>query len=121
MQKILIVDDEPLIREGMKQALEMEDFQVEIAGNGSEALEIINDFNPQLVITDIIMPEKDGIEVIWTLREKYPDVKIIAISGGGRISANDHLKIAKKLGANTILTKPFSTTELVEEINKVLK
>jgi DNA-binding response OmpR family regulator len=67
------------------------------------------------------MPEKDGIEIIWDIKEKFPDVKIIAISGGGRIAATDHLKIAKKLGANAILTKPFSTDELLLEIRKHLK
>ena len=120
MYNLLIVDDEPLIREGLKQALEMEGFCTEVASNGTEALELMESFKPHLVITDIIMPEKDGIEIIWTLREKYPDIKIIAISGGGRISATDHLKIAKKLGANTILTKPFSTEDLLHEISKIL-
>jgi YesN/AraC family two-component response regulator len=121
MYKILIVDDEPLIRDGLKQTLEIEDFNVETASNGTDAMETFDSFHPDLVITDIIMPEKDGIEIIWDIKEKFPDVKIIAISGGGRIAATDHLKIAKKLGANAILTKPFSTDELLLEIRKHLK
>jgi len=120
MYKILVVDDEPLIRDGLKQTLEIEGFDVEAASNGIEAMEIFNGFQPDLVITDIIMAEKDGIEIIWDIKERFPAVKIIAISGGGRIAATDHLKIARKLGANAILTKPFAIADLIQEIEKHL-
>lgn len=117
MKKVLIVDDEPFILEGLQHSLTDKGFDVTTAENGENALSLLSQsYHPDLVITDIIMPEKDGIEVIWSLKEKYPDVRIIAISGGGRISATDHLKIAKKLGADAILTKPFSTDELMETI-----
>ena len=122
MYTILIIDDEPLILEGLQQALELEGHKTYSATNGKEAVSLISaGLKPDLVITDIIMPEKDGIEVIWSIQEKIPETKIIAISGGGRISATDHLKIAEKLGANSVLTKPFSTEDLVTEIEKVFK
>jgi YesN/AraC family two-component response regulator len=121
MYNILVVDDEPMIREGLKMALEMEGHKTCTAADGSEALRMINEHKPDLVITDIIMPESDGIEVICTIRDKFPDIKILAISGGGRISAKDHLKIAQQLGASGIMTKPFSTAELVTEITRIFK
>jgi YesN/AraC family two-component response regulator len=118
MKKILIVDDETLIREGLKITLELEGYEVEIAEDGREAVRIVEIFKPDVIVTDIIMPEKDGIELILELRSTKQDIKIIAISGGGRISAKDHLRIASKLGANIILTKPFTAKELITEIEK---
>lgn len=119
MYDILVVDDEPMIREGLKVALEMEGHKAVTASDGNEAMRMFYEQKPQLVITDIIMPESDGIEVICNVKEKNPNVKILAISGGGRISANDHLRIAKQLGATGVLAKPFSTEELICEINKL--
>jgi len=118
MKKILIVDDEVLIREGLKIALEMEGYFVEIAEDGREAFKMMDTFRPDVIVTDIIMPEKDGIELIMNIRRTNQDIRIIAISGGGRISAKDHLRIASKLGADCILAKPFSAKELIVEIEK---
>lgn len=117
---ILLVDDEPMIREGLKLALEMEGHRTITAADGNEAIKIAEEAKPHIIITDIIMPESDGIEVICTLKENNPDIKILAISGGGRISASDHLRIAKQLGATGVLEKPFSTAELISEINKLM-
>lgn len=117
---ILLVDDEPMIREGLKIALEMEGHRTVTAADGNEAIKIAEETKPHIIITDIIMPESDGIEVICTLKESNPDIKILAISGGGRISASDHLRIAKQLGATGVLEKPFSTAELISEINKLM-
>lgn len=119
MYDILVVDDEPMIREGLKVALEMEGHKATTASDGNEAIRLVGEKKPHLIITDIIMPESDGIEVICTVKEHNPDIKILAISGGGRISANDHLKIASQLGATGILAKPFSTEELICEINRL--
>lgn len=120
MYDILLVDDEPMIREGLKMALEMEGHRAFTAADGNEAIRMVEESKPQLIITDIIMPESDGIEVICTVKESNPDIKILAISGGGRISANDHLRIARQLGATGVLAKPFSTEELICEINKLM-
>jgi len=119
MYDILVVDDEPMVCEGLKLALDMEGHRTTTAYDGNEALKLVREKNPQLIITDIIMPESDGIEVICNVREKNPEIKIIAISGGGRISATDHLRIASQLGANSILAKPFTTEQLISEINKL--
>jgi YesN/AraC family two-component response regulator len=121
MYDILVVDDEPMIRDGLKVALEMEGHRTSTASDGNEALQMVDEKKPHVIITDIIMPESDGIEVICTVKESNPDIKILAISGGGRISASDHLKIAKQLGATGVLTKPFSTEELICEINKLFE
>lgn len=118
MKKILIVDDEVLIREGLKIALELEGYSVEIAEDGRQAVKLMDSFTPDVIVTDIIMPEKDGIELILNLRKTNQNIRIIAISGGGRISAKDHLRIASKLGADCILAKPFSVKELITEIEK---
>jgi CheY-like chemotaxis protein len=119
IERILIIDDEEMIREGLKTTLELEGYQVMICTDGKEALRSIPLFQPDLVITDIIMPEADGIEVIITLRNMPRPPKIIAISGGGRISAGDHLKSARQLGAANTLTKPFSSAELLDSIRNL--
>ncbi len=119
MYEIIVVDDEPMIREGLKMALEMEGHNTTTASDGREALRILDNKRPDLIITDIIMPECDGIEVICSVKERSPNTKIMAISGGGRINAKDHLKIAKQLGACSVMTKPFSTEELLLEIEKI--
>lgn len=119
MYDILVVDDEPMIREGLKTALEIEGHRTFTASDGNEAIRMVNENKPQLIITDIIMPESDGIEVICNVKVNNPEIKILAISGGGRISAQDHLKIAQQLGATGIMTKPFSTEDLICQINKL--
>jgi YesN/AraC family two-component response regulator len=119
MKKILIIDDEDLIREGLKIALEMEGYEIQICNDGKEAFKVVPEFKPEIVITDIIMPDIDGIEVIISLRKLPNPPKIIAISGGGRISAGDHLKSAKQLGASSTFTKPFSIAELIECIKNL--
>lgn len=116
---ILVVDDEPMVREGLKLALDLEGHRTITASDGNEAIKAIKQNKPHLIITDIIMPESDGIEVICTVKQKNPEIKIIAISGGGRISAADHLKVASQLGANGVLAKPFTTEELISEINRI--
>lgn len=121
MYEILVVDDEPMIREGLKMALDLEGHNTQTASDGKEAIQFVKNKKPDLVITDIIMPECDGIEVICSLKTIAPETKIMAMSGGGRINAKDHLKIAKQLGACSILTKPFSTEELVNEINRIFE
>lgn len=100
--------------------LRMAGHEVETAVNGDEALSLANHGNFDLMITDIIMPSKDGIEVILALRKSHPSAKIIAISGGGRLNAKDYLGIAQKLGAAATLAKPFSGSELVATVERVL-
>lgn len=118
--KILLIDDEKIILKGLSKMLKIKGFEVETAENGHIALKKLESLKPDLIITDIIMPEKDGIEVIMGVKQKSPEIKIIAISGGGRINAENHLYIAQNIGADAILTKPFSTAELIEKINEIM-
>jgi len=91
-----------------------------ICSNGLEALNILYQYIPDLVITDIVMPDQNGIGIINTLRQKYPNIKIIAISGGGRMISKDYLKIAKMLGAHHVMQKPFDNLELLDKIKELI-
>jgi DNA-binding response OmpR family regulator len=117
---VLVIDDEQLIRLQVRTALEQEGFVVHEAGNGNEGLTRIALAIPDVVITDILMPDKEGIETILELRRRYPTIRIIAISGGGRTGNKDFLRTAKHLGADRTLAKPFGLTELLKLVREVL-
>jgi DNA-binding response OmpR family regulator len=121
MARILVVDDEIAIREMLKQYLERAEYDVLVAQNGKEALKLNRGTPVDLIITDIVMPEKEGLETIVEFRRQFPSVKIIAISGGGQIGANKYLDIAKALGAQKTFAKPFELRELLEEVRKLLR
>lgn len=120
MARILLIDDEAEFRALIKAMLERAGYEVILATNGAEGLRSYRESPVDLVITDIIMPEKEGVETILDLKRDYPDVKIIAISGGGRITATDFLNMAAKFGANRTLAKPFRRDVLLETIRDVL-
>ena len=103
------------------QALENDGYEVIDAPDGKIGIKLHRKNPIDLVITDIIMPEKDGIEVIRELRRDLPDVKIIAISGGGRIEPAEHLHFASRLGAQCTFTKPFELKELMKAIRDLLE
>lgn len=118
--KILVVDDDIYINKMITKVLEREKHSVFSASNGNEALKILEK-NPgiDLLITDIIMPEKEGIETIVEIRKVNKKLRIIAISGGGKLEANGYLLLAKKLGADEIIAKPFDDKTLLETVEKV--
>ena len=116
---ILVVDDEESVRHLLRQIFESVGYRVQEATNGIEAIEAYNLEPADLVIMDIIMPEKEGIETILELRQMYSNIKIIAISGSGEESP--YLMMAKHLGADYILDKPFSPDELIDTVRKLLK
>jgi len=120
MARILVVDDEELARFTLRDILEGEGHEVTEASNGNEAIASQNANPFDLIITDIIMPEKEGVETIVEMKQDYPDLKIIAISGGGRTRNLDFLKLAKDFGANAILSKPFSEEELLDHVRSCL-
>ncbi len=94
---------------------------IETAENGDHALQLLDaGAEVDLVITDLVMPDKEGLELIGCLRKRYPQLKIIAVSGGGVIEPERYLNIAKSLGADAVLRKPLGHTELTELITKVL-
>lgn len=120
MAKILVFDDEPSILLMIKKMLEKYGHEVEIALNGKDGMVLFEKNKPDLLITDIIMPEKEGLETIYELRRKHPDLKIIAISGGGRIGPDGYLPGAKLMGANAVFTKPLVQKEFIQTVSDLL-
>ena len=121
MAKILVIDDEDQLRVLLKKMLVHGGHQVLIAEDGVEGVKIFHELKPDLIITDIIMPNKDGIEVIVELLKFKPELPIIAISGGRRaITANFNLDSAEMLGVKGILQKPFTLQQLQELISVAL-
>lgn len=117
---ILIVDDEPEFREMMTQVLTKEGYTVTCAADGVQAGKIISHKTFDLVITDLIMPEKDGIELMNEMRWKYPQLRIVAMSGGGHVPREQYLRIARGLGAHAVLEKPFSNAVLLDLVDQVI-
>lgn len=120
MKRILVIDDDWQMREMMHQALERAGYEVEDAANGKIGMNLHREKPVDLVITDLIMPEKEGIETIRELRKDFPDLKIIAISGGGRASAEGYLSVAKTIGANRTLSKPFDLKNILDTVKELL-
>ncbi len=122
MARILIIDDDDQIRKMLRLTLNAAGFDVVEAQDGKIAMKLFHqNLTVDLVITDLIMPEKEGIETIIELRRDFPNVPIIAISGGGRIDPNDYLLLAKKLGAQITLEKPFSRKDIINAVNELIK
>ncbi len=121
MANILVVDDEEMVRTTLRQMLENADYGVIEAANGGKAMRALEEHDVDLVITDILMPEMEGIETIIELKEHMPDLKIIAISGGGRAQNVDYLSVAKELGANATLAKPFRREQVLSIIKQTLE
>lgn len=120
MAKILVIDDEEMARYTVMKILHSAGYEVTEAENGDLGLRRLGSQPADLVITDIIMPEKEGIGTILELKQNYPDVKIIAMSGGGRTVNLDYLGKAQKLGANAAIAKPFTKDELLTVVNACL-
>jgi CheY-like chemotaxis protein len=118
---ILVVDDEPGIRELLCIMLETAGHTVAAAANGLEAPKVMAAQKIDMVITDLLMPERDGLEFIAETRKRYPEVKIIAMSGGGHIARDSYLRIAKNFGAHFLLEKPFSQAGVLGAIDAVQK
>jgi YesN/AraC family two-component response regulator len=120
MARILIIEDDTRVRETYCLILEQAGYEVVTATDGKEGMRVFREKSPDLVITDIIMPEKEGLEVIRELKRDFPEVKIIAISGGGYAQPEDYLKTAKLFGAMCTLTKPIEQEELLEAVQECL-
>ncbi len=120
MSRILIVDDDPHVRQMLERVLRKAGHDVETAENGQEALQVHRERPADMIVTDIIMPEKEGLETITELRKSFPAVRIIAISGGGRIGPAQYLKMAEILGADRTFSKPFNPSELIAAVEELL-
>ena len=120
MTKILVIDDDAVVRTTIEQILEVAGYQVLCAEDGVRGMAVFRDEAPDLIITDIIMPEQEGIQTIAEMRKEKPDAKILAISGGGRVANTDFLRIARALGAMGALAKPFDADEFLTVVKNCL-
>ena len=121
MARILIIEDEPQMRRMIEQVLARAGHEVLVASNGRAGLDLFREEAPDLVITDILMPEVDGLEIIRSLRREFPQLKIIAMSGGGATGKLQYLPEARKFGADTALSKPFDPGVLRTEGDRLLE
>jgi CheY-like chemotaxis protein len=120
MARILIIEDNDADRESLEELLVLAQHNISSAPNGKVAMQILRERRVELVITDMLMPEMDGVETIVALRRDYPDIKIIAVSGGGVVSSGNYLRLAKGLGAQFVLPKPFTASEILDAIQNLL-
>jgi DNA-binding response OmpR family regulator len=120
MPRILLIEDDDAVRDTLHEILKQLGYDVTEARDGKQGLALFKAAGADVVITDIVMPEMEGMQVIRELRQIDPAVKIIAMSGGGRQSAQDYLKVARILGAVRILPKPFPSQILDATIREIL-
>lgn len=120
MAHILLFDDDRELREVVRTILEEAGHVVNDAANGDAGVQMYRRSPADVVITDIRMPEKSGNEAILELREEFPDVKIIAISGGGSVGVETYMRVARKLGADAAIAKPFAPDELLSAVRTLV-
>jgi DNA-binding response OmpR family regulator len=114
--KILVIDDDHLVRYTISKILSRNGHDVVTASDGKRGMAVFRSENPDVVITDIIMPEQEGAETIIMIRHERPLVRIIAISGGARTRNIDYLEMARALGADDVIRKPFEADELLSKL-----
>ena len=117
-QRILLVDDDPSIRNLYSKALSQAGFLVKTAENGKTAFDTVEQFQPHLIILDLVMPEQEGIGTLLQVQSKDPNVPVLAISGA--MGANEYLSVANILGASRTLEKPIKAERLVETVKALL-
>ena len=120
MPRILVIDDEQLLRSTVVLILTRAGFTVEEASDGQAGIAMFHKNPPDIVLTDIFMPNRDGIEIIKELKHSSPRTKIIAMTGGGHLRMMEIAAAAKVLGADHVLDKPFDSESLLAAINAVL-
>lgn len=119
-KKILLVDDEEAIRKMVRAILGNELYEFGEAANGLDAQVLLEKQTFDLIITDVIMPDCDGIELVIAIRRKLPEIKVVVMSGGGRVRAGHYLDLAGKLGAARVFEKPFDTAALRKAVHELL-
>lgn len=120
MPHILLVDDDEMSRHAVQRMLERAGHTVESTSSGREAIDHYQAGAVDLLVTDLIMPEMDGLEIIQEVRRKDPGARILAISGGGRVQAEEYLSVARKFGAVEVLPKPFASQDLKAAVDRAL-
>lgn len=118
--RVLLIEDNDEFRTVLERILAREGFDVHAVEDGTKAVAALRQGGFALILTDLIVPGQEGIEIILTARGLLPDAKIIAMSGGAMHGGNDYLPLANKLGASAVLRKPFGRDELLESINRVM-
>lgn len=117
---ILVVDDDGDVRELICRMLEQEGYRAVPAGGGREALELAARIDPDLVVTDVVMPDMDGLAVLLGLRDVAPGIGTLVVSGGGRAGPDVFLETARRLGARAVLRKPFTRAEMLDAVRRAL-
>ena len=120
LPRILVIEDDDILRSLMRKMLTRAGYEVVEAGDGRRATELYKERAIDLVVTDLFMPETEGMEVIRDLRHADPTAKIIAISGGSSFDSIDYLEMARLIGAARTLNKPFGASELLETVRQLL-
>jgi CheY-like chemotaxis protein len=117
---VLVIENDPAVQDSMKRVLELAGYRAVATRNGSAGLEEFRRTAPALVITDLVMPEKEGIETVIALRKHDGDIRILAIAGGERIGNTDILRVARSLGVDDVLAKPFQPADLIGKVRQLL-
>lgn len=120
MARILVIEDDEIVRGVIRRVLKAKGYEVEEAEDGKVGVEMYDKNSIDLVLTDIVMPNKEGLETIREIRQMNPEAKIIAISGGGRNTPFDYLNLAEKFGASESFEKPFEWDDLIASIARLL-
>ena len=120
MARILVIDDDEKLRSLLRRFLEGAGYEVMEASNGKVALDIQRSTPADLIITDIFMPDMEGTEIIMDMSAEFPEVKIIAMSGGGNVADVDFLNLASNLGAMRTFQKPFKQAEILAAVKELL-
>jgi two-component system response regulator (stage 0 sporulation protein F) len=120
MATILLVEDDDLVRDMLTQMLQRASHDVICAANGEEATERLKESKPDIMVTDIIMPKKSGITLISEVKNRHPNMEIIAISGGGRLDPTGYLDLSETIGASVSFEKPIDNNALLMAIDLLL-
>jgi CheY-like chemotaxis protein len=120
MANILVIDDNPEFREILRTHLEANGHRTVLANNGEQGLALLEREAIDIVLTDILMPQRDGVEVLREAKRRWPGLPVIAISGGGWIGANELLGMAERLGADQVLQKPVRRDDLIRAVDEAL-
>lgn len=118
---VLIIEDDPIMLRNLAQWFQQAGCKVMAAHDGAEGLDRFNQTRPHAVVTDILMPNREGYETLMAIKAQAPEVKVLAISGGGRLGSTDLLDMARKLGADAIMAKPFRATDVVGAVARLLQ
>ena len=121
MTRILVIDDVDQVRHMLRELLERAGYEVLEATNGEEALLVYRNEPTDLIISDMMMPEKDGLDTIVEIRKEFPSARIIAMTGGGYIGPDGYLDAAKKYGALRTFTKPIDPEKMLRTIKEIIE